>query len=65
MSFSEFSSHGSVKKAIEWISLQRKMESTVPLKKLINDAMLRFDLSPKDSEFLVSFYREEAQRNET
>lgn len=57
MNVAESSMHGSVKKAIEWISIQRKMDPIVPLKKLINDAMLRFDLSPKDCDFLISFYR--------
>ena len=47
-----------IRKAIRWISNNLKENASQSLKKLINDAILRFDLSPGDSEFLINFYKE-------
>jgi hypothetical protein len=48
-----------IRKAIKWISENLKEDPEQSVKKLINEAILRFDLSPGDSEFLMNFYREE------
>ena len=50
----------SLKKAIEWISEQRRKHPDISAVKLANDAALRFDLSPKDSEFLLRFVKQGA-----
>ncbi len=47
-----------LKKAIEWISEQRKAESDRNLTALADEAAFRFDLSPKDGEFLLRFLKE-------
>lgn len=47
-----------LRKAVKWISENLKEGSDQSLKKLINDAISRFDLSPKDAELLINFYRE-------
>jgi len=47
-----------IRKAIKWISENLKASSDQPLQKLVNEATLRFNLSPKDAEFLIKFYRE-------
>lgn len=49
-----------LKKAIQWISEQRLKHPDVSVIKLANDAALRFDLSPKDSEFLLRFVKQES-----
>jgi hypothetical protein len=46
----------SLKRAVKWISEQLSLESNQDLIKLLNEATLRFDLTPKDSEFLFHFY---------
>lgn len=48
-----------LKKAIEWVSEQRKKTPDTPAVKLANQAALQFDLSPKDSEFLIRFVKQE------
>jgi hypothetical protein len=48
-----------IRKAIKWISTELNENPDRPLQKLVNEAVSRFDLSPKDSEFLISFYRKE------
>jgi hypothetical protein len=49
-----------LKKAIQWISEQRRKNPDASVAKLANDAALKFDLSPKDSEFLLRFVKQES-----
>lgn len=45
------------RKAIKWISEQHS-ETGKPLKSLLEEAAMRFNLSPKDMEFMERFYAE-------
>ncbi len=44
-----------LRKAVKWISEKRKREHVEDLKQLVDDACLKFNLSPKDAEFLYRF----------
>ena len=46
-----------LRKAVRWISERRAEESSIPIGKLIEEAGVRFDLSPKDEVFLMDFFR--------
>ena len=46
-----------IRKAVQWISKMRQ-EGNNPLATLIDQACVRFNLSPKDSEFLNRFFTE-------
>jgi hypothetical protein len=46
-----------VRQAVKWISEGLKEEKK-SIESLIQDASLRFDLSPKEEEFLRTFYRD-------
>ena len=48
-----------LKKAIQWISEARKKDPEVNPAKLVDQAAFQFDLTPKDSEFLLRFVRQE------
>ena len=48
-----------LKKAIQWISEARKKDPEVNSAKLVDQAAFQFDLTPKDSEFLLRFVRQE------
>ncbi|MDD9300879.1 MAG: hypothetical protein HUK40_00460 [Desulfobacter sp.] len=48
-----------LKKAIQWISEQRKEDPLKTPAALADQAGFKFDLSPKDSEFLLRFVRED------
>ena len=50
-----------LKKAIAWVSEQRKEDPSKGLTALADEAAFRFDLSPKDSEFLLRFIRDEQE----
>lgn len=44
-------------RAIKWVSNNLQDDAGQPLQPLIQQAIFKFDLSPKDSEFLIDFYR--------
>ncbi len=46
-----------LRKAVKWISAEIGDHPDKPLQKLVNEAVARFDLSPRDAEFLTSFYK--------
>ncbi len=47
-----------IRRAIKWISEQVQSGTESNINKLINEAISKFDLSPKDAEFLYRFYLE-------
>ena len=46
-----------IRKAVKRISDNLQYDPNRSVQKLINEALMRFDLSPKDAEFLTDFYR--------
>ena len=47
-----------IQKAIQWISASLEDSAPQPMHMLIDKAVLKFDLSPKDTEFLMGFFRD-------
>jgi hypothetical protein len=47
-----------IRRAVKWISSELQEQSGKSAKDLVNSAIIRFDLSPKEAEFLIQFYRE-------
>jgi hypothetical protein len=45
-----------IRRAIKWISGKRQEDPKKLIQILVNDAVSRFDLSPKEAEFLTEFY---------
>jgi len=45
-----------LRRAIKWISEQLKENDQRNPRKLLQDAALRFNLSPKDTQFIYQFY---------
>ena len=52
-----------LKHAIQWISERRTEDPDVNPAKLVDEASFRFDLSPKDSEFLLRFVKNDDRQN--
>jgi len=50
-----------LRKAVKWVSEERKLNPEINLQKLIQEASLRFNLSPADGEFLARFVRQERE----
>jgi hypothetical protein len=47
-----------IRKAVKWISGERQSDPSANLQKLIEDAALKFNLSPVEVEYLFNFLRE-------
>ena len=47
-----------VRQAVKFISSERMEDEKKPIRNLIREASLKFNLSPKEEEDLVNFYRE-------
>jgi hypothetical protein len=48
-----------LRKAVHWISKMREEGGKTSLAALIEQASIRFNLSPKDGDFLNRFFREQ------
>jgi hypothetical protein len=47
-----------LRRAVKWISDMRVENPAISLSKLVGEACLKFDLPPKDAEFLSNFFAE-------
>ena len=47
-----------LRKAVKWVSEERKANAEANPQKLVQEASLRFNLSPADGEFLARFVKE-------
>jgi hypothetical protein len=47
-----------IRKAVKWISEMRREEAGTSIDKLIEAACIKFDLSPKEAEYLSRFCKE-------
>ena len=45
-----------LRRTIQWINEQQELIPKPPLIELIEEACKRFDLSPKDGDFLIRFF---------
>ena len=48
-----------VRRAVRWISGEKTEDASKPIKKLIQQACLKFNLSPKEETELTHFYQQE------
>jgi hypothetical protein len=47
-----------LRRAVKWISDMRSEDPELNVSKLVGEASLKFDLPPKDAEFLVKHFSE-------
>ncbi len=47
----------SLRRAVQWISEELKMNENQDKMKLLNEATMKFDLSPSEGEFLYNMYK--------
>ncbi len=45
-----------LRRAVRWVSQHIQENPGHPVWKFVNEAVFRFDLSPKDAEFLMGFF---------
>ncbi|MBA4391447.1 MAG: hypothetical protein C0399_10995 [Syntrophus sp. (in: bacteria)] len=46
-----------LRRAIRWILTNLQEQPDEPIHPLIEEAIFKFDLSPKDGEFLINFFK--------
>lgn len=46
-----------LRRAVKWISAHLQENPDQPVNPLVQEAIFKFDLSPRDAEFLIMFYR--------
>ena len=51
-----------LRKAVKWVSIKFQENPDQPLHPLVQEAIFTYDLSPKDGEFLISFFRQSHQQ---
>lgn len=54
-----------LRRAVRWISSERQERASETLTKLIQEACIKFDLSPSDTEFLMNFFSEKKSEKQT
>jgi len=52
-----------LRKAVKWISEKRKENPDINSVKLVDEAGFQFDLTPKESEFLLRFVKNDDHQN--
>lgn len=50
-----------LRQAVKWIAAEKREDESRPLEKLIQQAAMRFNLSPKEEVALTRFYLQEHQ----
>jgi len=48
-----------LRRAVKWIAGHLQEDAGQPLSPLIQEAVFKFDLSPRDADFLIDLYRKE------
>lgn len=46
-----------IRKAVKWVSSCVQEDPDKPVQKIVHEAILRFDLSPMEAQFLMDFYK--------
>ena len=50
-----------LRRAVKWVSGNIRENPGLPVRPLVQEAIFKFDISPKDAEFLIEFFN---KRNE-
>ncbi|MDJ0723363.1 MAG: hypothetical protein QNJ04_17115 [Desulfobacterales bacterium] len=48
-----------IRKAVKWLSEERQADAAADISRLVEQAAVKFDLNPMETEFLTKFAREE------
>ena len=51
-----------LRRAVKWISENIQENSEKPIHRLVQEAIFKYNLSPKDAEFLIGFFREREEK---
>ncbi len=52
-----------LRRAVKWISGSLQDNPDIPVPRLVQEATFKFDLSPKDADFLIGFFKERKEES--
>ena len=52
-----------LRRAVKWISGNLQTDPDQKVQPLVQEAIFRFDLSPKDADFLIGFYQQKREES--
>jgi hypothetical protein len=52
-----------LRRAVKWISGNLQDNPDQPIHRLVQEAIFKFDLSPRDGEFLINFYSKKREES--
>lgn len=52
-----------LRRAVKWVSGNIRENPDQPVPPLVQEVILRFDISPKDAEFLIGLFHERKEEN--
>lgn len=52
-----------IKNAIKWISEMKEQHPDKSMMMITDEANIKFDLNPMESEFIIKFFKEEEQKS--
>lgn len=52
-----------LRRAVKWISDHLQDEPDRTVQPLVQEAIFKFDLSPRDAEFLIGFFRQRQEKD--
>lgn len=52
-----------LRRAVKWISATLQENPDRPVQSVVQEAILKFDLSPKDADFLIGFFKERDKKS--
>lgn len=47
-----------IRRAVKWVSGNLQENPDQPLQPLVQEAIFKYDLSPRDADFLIGFFRQ-------
>ncbi len=51
-----------LRRAVKWVSGNLQENPDQPVRPLVQEAIFKFDLSPRDAEFLIGFFSERKEQ---
>ena len=53
-----------LRRAIKWVSVNLQENPGKQVQTLVQEAIFKFDISPKDAEFLIGFFRQRKEEHD-
>lgn len=52
-----------LRRSVKWVSEKLREDPGQPLQPLVQEAIFKYDLSPRDGDFLITFFRKSREQS--